>query len=75
MELVGARLQDDVDDAALEVAFEDVIGRDLDLELADRIERHRAAAGRKAVGVEAEVIGELHAVDREAVKAPVVAGE
>ena len=75
VEAVGTRLQNGVDRAALEIAFAHVIGRDLGLELADGVERNGAATGGQAVGVQAEIVGDRHAVDREAVEARILARE
>ena len=75
LEAVAARTKDNVDRAALEIAFGDVERRNLDRILLDRIERHRATRRRKTAVVEAEVVGELNAVDREPVEAAVIAGD
>ena len=47
----------------------------LPIELADRVQRDRRAAAGKAIGVEAEIVGDRHAVDGEAVVACVLASE
>ncbi len=56
MEIVAARLEDQVQGAAGEVAFLHVEGRGLDGDLLHRFQRDRAAVGRQAAGVEAEVV-------------------
>ena len=75
VELVGARAQHDVDRAALEIAFGHVERRHPDRELLDRVIGHGAARGRQAAIVQAEIVRELDAVDREAVEAAVLAGD
>ena len=75
VEIVGAGRQDRVDRTAQEVALAHVIRRDRGAELADRVERHRTAAGGVGVRVEAEVVRNDDAVDREAIVARVDTGE
>ncbi|MCY1172012.1 hypothetical protein D9M73_121380 [compost metagenome] len=75
VELVGARLENGVDDTALEEAFADVVRGNLGLEFADRVDRNRAAARGQRVGVEAEAVADRHTVNGEAVEAGVGAGE
>ena len=69
MEVVGARLGHHVDVGALEVVVEHRVRSQVHAHRLDGVGRDRAALGRIAVGVQAEVVVLLHAVDGQRVEA------
>ncbi len=69
VEGVGARTQDQVQRAAGEIAFFHIGRHGLDRQLFDGFQRHRAAVGRQAAGVQAEIVMRAHAVNGDAVGA------
>ena len=75
VEIVLARLGDDVDHAATEIVVLGVIGRHRDLHLLRPVERQRRTRRGIAAAVEAEAVILGHAVDEEGVAARVRAGD
>ena len=74
MEVVGARLRDDVDGAALEARVLRVVGRGEHRQALHRVQRDGRTVRGIARAVQAEVVVLLHTVDGEAIEAVVLTG-
>ena len=74
-EVIAPRTQHDVNCSTLKIAFGYVIRRNLDGELLNRINRHRATVGRQSAVVEAEIVAELYTIYREAIEAAVITSD
>lgn len=73
MEGVRAGFGDGVEQRTRETGAAHIVGRELDAERLDRLERDRAAERGEAVAVEAKRVDRLHSVDEERVEAEVLA--